>query len=601
MSGVDLDSATPPFDLLSPEELARLRRATDLVYFAKGDQPVRCNETAPAVYVIYRGRMQAVRPGVGGQPEKLGEYGPGDVIGAFAVMMGKARYTYEALEQTLAHAIDAAAFRAVQQANPTFAAWFLEGLSAKRQRLERDERGETAETMLTRVADAELAPAVVLGPDTTLRETRRQMKAESVSCVLVEEPGHPLGIVTRTDLLDALALSDMPPDASIRPLIRRPLLAVKPDAMLFQALVQMTEHHVERVVVADAERVHGTLGMTEVLSHYSSHSHLIGLTLARATRVEEVRGAALKMTALVRSLHAQGARMGFLTELVSALNGRIMQRLWQLIVPEPFRSRVCLLVMGSEGRREQILKTDQDNALILPDELDDNGLAEVMERFGAELQACGWPPCQGNVMVTNPAWRMRLSAWREQLSRWAKSTAPRAMLDFAIAIDARPVAGDAALYEALKPQFFEAVRSDVVLHHFAAAALSFSTPLTLFGHLKAGDHGTDIKKGGVFPIVHGLRALALKHGVPDRNSFRRAIAVAEAGGLSAELSRDLRQSLAVFMRLRLGQQIEAHRRGEAPDNYLRVSELRRLDRELLRDALGVVDSFKGVLKRSFHL
>lgn len=601
MNSVDLDAGTPPFDLLSPTELARLKRATDLVYFAVGDVPVRCDAPSKAVYVIYRGRMQAVRSNDAGEVEKLGEYGPGDVIGAFAVMMGKARYSYEVLEQTLCHAIDAAAFQAVQQGNPTFTAWFLEGLSAKRARLERDERGETAETMLTRVADAELAPAVIVTPDTTLRETRVRMKAESVSCVLVEEAGQPRGIVTRTDLLDALALADMLPDAPIRPLIRRPLLAVAPDAMLFQALVQMTEHHVERVVIADAERVYGTLGMTEVLSHYSSHSHLIGLTLARATRVEEVRSAALRMTALVRSLHAQGARMGFLTELVSALNSRIMQRLWQLIVPEPFRSRACLLVMGSEGRREQILKTDQDNALILPDELDITGLEPVMERFGAELQACGWPPCQGNVMVTNPAWRMRLSDWREQLTRWARSTDPRAMLDFAIAIDARPVAGDATLYESLKPQFFEAVRSDVVLHHFAAAALSFSTPLTLFGHLKAGDHGTDIKKGGVFPIVHGLRALALRHGVPDRNSFRRADGVARAGGLSAELSRDVQQSLAVFMRLRLGQQIEADRRGEAPDNYLRVAELRRLDRELLRDALGVVDSFKGVLKRSFHL
>jgi CBS domain-containing protein len=89
--------------------------------------------------------------------------------------------------------------------------------------------------------------------------------------------------------------------------------------------------------------------------------------------------------------------------------------------------------------------------------------------------------------------------------------------------------------------------------------------------------------------------------VPDRNSFRRAEGIAAAGGMSVELARDVQQALSVFLRLRLGHQIESARRGEVPDNYLRVGELRRLDRELLRDALSVVDSFKAHLKRSFHL
>jgi CBS domain-containing protein len=204
-------------------------------------------------------------------------------------------------------------------------------------------------------------------------------------------------------------------------------------------------------------------------------------------------------------------------------------------------------------------------------------------------------------MVRNPAWRHTVAGWRSHLQQWSHSTDPRAMLDFAITLDARPVAGDSGLFDSVRTTFMEAARNDVVLHHFAAAALAFHTPLTLFGHLKAGERGTDIKKGGVFPLVHGLRALALRHGVTDRNSFQRAENIAAAGGMSVELARDVQQALSVFMRLRLGQQLQGARRGEPPDNYLRVTELRRLDRELLRDALGVVDAFKGLLKRSFHL
>ena len=600
-SSLDLDAGSPPFDLLSGDELARLQRATDLVYFAAGERPVQAGQASPSVYVIYRGRMRALRAGEQGEAW-LGEYGPGDVLGAFAAMMGQARFTYEALEQTLCFAIDAQAFLRAQQGNPRFAAWFLEGLSAKRQMVMAQERpGELADTMLTRVRDAQLAPALMLAPGDSLRHARLEMKRLAVSCALVDDATAGPGIVTRTDLLDALALQDRPPDAPIAPLVRRPLVTVGPDEVLFQALVSMTEHHVERVVVRDAERVHGTVGMAEVLSHYSSHSHLIGLQLARASRVEEVRDAARRMTDLVRSLHAQGARMSFLTELVSALNGRVMQRLWTLVVPEAIQQRACLLVLGSEGRREQIMKTDQDNALILADGPEPDGLEAAMRAFGAELEACGWPPCPGGVMVRNPAWRHTLSDWHALLERWSRSSDPRAMLDFAIAVDARPVAGDLSLFDGLRPALLQAGRNDIVLHHFAGAALTFHTPLTLFGNVRAGEHGTDIKKGGVFPLVHGLRALALKHGVADRNSFRRADGIAAAGGMSAELSRDVQQALAVFLRMRLEHQIESARRGEPPDNYLRVAELRRLDRELLRDALVVVDAFKAHLKRSVHL
>jgi CBS domain-containing protein len=601
MSSVDLDHRQPPFDLLHSDELARLQRATDLVYFKVGEQPVQEGTASSAVYVIYRGRMQAIRQ-QGPAREVLSEYGPGDVLGAFAVMMGKARYTYEALEQTLCFAIDAAAFIKAQQGNPAFAAWFLEGLSAKRQLLAAQDRpSELAQAMLTRVGDAQLAPALFLCADSSLRQARREMKQLGVSCALVLDEQHGPGIVTRTDLLDALALDDRRPDDCVEPLVRRPLQSVRPHEVLFQALVLMTEHQVERVVVQEGSQILGTLGMAEVLSHYSSHSHLIGLQLGRATRVEDVRAAALRIPDLVRSLHAQGARISFLTELVSALNGRILARLWELVVPSPWREQLCLLLLGSEGRREQILKTDQDNALILPEDLQWPQLQDCMVAFGAELEACGWPPCPGGVMVRNAHWRHSRSGWQELLGQWSRSTDPRAMLDFAITLDARPGAGNAELYEGLRTAFVDAARNDVVLHHFAAAALAFHTPLTLFGNLKAGEQGTDIKKGGVFPLVHGLRTLALRHGVPDRNSFRRAAGIAAAGGMSEQLARDVQQALSVFLRLRLSQQLETARAGQAPDNYLRVAQLRRLDRELLRDALGVVDSFKTLLRRSFHL
>jgi CBS domain-containing protein len=599
MTDFNLDG--PPFDLLSPDQLERLQRSTDLVYFEAGARPITVGTTSDAVYVIHRGRMQALREADSGE-ERLAEYGPDDVLGAFAVMMGRARFTYEAVEQTLCLSIPAADFSRAMQENPRFAAWFLEGLGAKRQMLaESSGSSDLAEMMLTRVADAQLAPAVLVSPSTTLADARQQMKQQRVSCVLVDLHDGSIGIVTRTDLLDALALDGKLPSSPLAPLVRQPLVGVRDDEVLFQALVSMTEHHVERVVVLRDGQPIGTVGMTEVLSHYSSHSHLIGLQLARAESFADIRAAAHRVNHLVRTLHAQGARMSFLMELVSALNGRVLSALFERLVPAEHRQRMCLLVLGSEGRREQIIKTDQDNALIIEDELDWPGLPAAMARLSEELGACGWPPCPGGVMVDRAKWRHRASDWSQQIHAWASSSAPRDLLDLAITFDARAVAGNASLLDRLAPAFADAARNDVVLHHFARAALEFPTPLTLLRHVRGGEHGTDIKKGGIFPLVHGLRTLALQLGVAERNSFRRIDGVVAAGGLSAELGRDVQQALAVLQRLRLTEQLGRLRAGELPDNHVRAADLRRLDRELLRDALLVVDEFKGVLKRRFHL
>jgi CBS domain-containing protein len=144
-------------------------------------------------------------------------------------------------------------------------------------------------------------------------------------------------------------------------------------------------------------------------------------------------------------------------------------------------------------------------------------------------------------------------------------------------------------------------RDDILMRQMVMAAFQFDTPLTLFGRVREGGDGTDIKKGGIFPLVHGLRTLALRHGVARSNSFARCEGLVAAGALSSELGRDVPQALAVFQRLRLGQQLDALAAGRAPDNRLDVAALRHLDRELLRDALRVVNRFKEHLREAFQL
>lgn len=600
LDGLDLDS--PPFDLLDQAARERLQSAVDVGFFPAGTRLIEQGQPSGHAFVVLKGRVDASDER-DGTSQRFADYGPGDVFGAFAVIMGRARHTYTAAEDTLCHLIPAGLFQKLIAENPRFAAFFHEGLSVKRKLLAEQHSGsELTRLMLTRVRDAQLAPAVEVPATTGIAEAAARLKQEKVDCLVVAAThAQPRGIVTRTDLLEAVALDGLALDTPVGDLASRPLVSVRAEEVLFQALVTMTEKHIERVAVHEGDRVVGTLGMAEVLAHYASNSHLISLRLARAQGLDDIAEAASRMTALVRTLHAQGARMSYLMEMVSALNSRIMGQVFQAVVPPEQRDKVCLLVMGSEGRREQILKTDQDNALVLADDLDWPGLDAAMERFSEALGRVGYPPCPGKVMVNNAYWRMSQAQWRRRIDTWRRDSSGQTVLDLSIALDARPIAGNAALFEPVKEAMMALGQDHVLMRFMAESALGFGTPLTLFGKVRTDQGRADLKKGGVFPLVHGVRTLALTHGVRRNSSFDRLAELGAKGVLSAEMTRDVTQALAVFQRLRLAQQLADDEAGLPIGNSVDVRGMRKLDRELLRDALRVVNAFKDRLREVFKL
>lgn len=598
-----LDLTQPPFDLLDEAGRRLLRASVDLGFHPAATTLIEAGTPSPHVHVILKGLVHAFERSESGQERRFADYGPGDVFGAWAVMAGRARLSYRTDGECLVFLIPAEVFRRLIAGQPRFAAYFNEGLATKgRIASSGADRREAAELMLMRVGEAQLAPAARVGATTSIAQAAAQLREGGVDCLLVDDAGYPEpGIVTRTDLLDAAALRRLPLESPVGPLASRPLVGVDSGDVLFQALIDMTEHRVERVVVRDAGGIAGTLGIAEVLSHLASHSHLISLRLARARSLDDIAAAAAGMTGLVRSLAAHGARMPYLMGLVSALNGRVMAQVFDLLVPAEHRDRVCLLVMGSEGRREQLLKTDQDNALVIADGLEWPGLYAAMARFSAALGAIGYPPCPGRVMVDNPHWRLTATQWQSRVMNWQRDHGGQAGLDLSIALDARPVAGNPLLFGPVKAGLMALGHDEILLHHLAAATLNFGTPLSFFGRVRGDAHGTDLKKGAIFPVVHGLRCLALRHGITATGSVERCEALTAMGALPRELGRDLPQALNVFQRMRLEAQVAAIDAGRAPDNHVDTHALRRLDRELLRDALHVGKEFREHVRRAFHL
>jgi CBS domain-containing protein len=595
----EFDFSTPPFNLLTTGQAGELGARMDIEFVPRGTTILEAGQASDFVYVILKGEVAAMEAGAG-YPRVFAEFGAHDLFGTTASLTGSARYTYEAMEDTLAWTIPAASFRAAVSANGRFAAYFLESLAKRSAEAERSGAPtDLAEMMLTRVGEALLADAVTVPETCPLDEATRRMRDRRVDCVFVEGPAG-LGIATRTDLLEAIVLGRRALEQPIGAIASRPVVSCDTSDPLFQALVTMTRAGIERIAVLENGQLRGTLGLAELLSHYSSHSHVIGLRVARAETRAELGAAARQVNQLVRTLHATGARMQYLADLVSAVNQRLLARLFEFCFDPSVRGRCCLLVLGSEGRGEQLFKTDQDNALMLASDVPDEDVALAAQAFSDGLAELGYPPCPGGVMVSNPQWRGDQAAWLGRIETLRGDTAAQALMRVAIMLDARVVAGDARLFAPVRETLLEFGQNELWMHHFVAPALEFQTPLRLFSGLLGRGAPVDVKKGGIFPVVHGVRTLALQHRLTETSTFERIDALMAAGALSPTLGTDLRQAYAIMLRLRLGQQLEAVSEGEVPGNTVQLAALRRLDRDLLRDSFGVVREFQRSLSSRFR-
>lgn len=600
-----------PFGFLTDDEKQLLLSQVQLKEYQPKDVLLAAGEPAQGVFVISQGRVEENERN--NQPsETLIEqatymhYQAGDYFGSWSVFHGKAIHNFVALEHTVCHLIPTQTLLDLIDSNLLFAEYFQENLTVKREIIaQHSPNQDMAEFMLARISDSTVREPLIVEEGTSIEQATRLMREHKADCMLAKR-GNRYGMVTGTDLLDAVILEHLPLDTDVSNIASYRLIRIKPDDYLFNALIIMTQQQIERVVVMGEDRkLFGIVELTDVLSQFSSHSHVLGLRVERAQSIDELREASFGLTDLIRGLISTGVKTRFVMELLAALNSRILSKLFDLIVPLEVHPHVCLIVMGSEGRGEQIMKTDQDNGLIYREGLDWPQMHEVMNTFSETLISFGFPPCPGNIMVSNPEWVNSTKEWAEKLTRWSKSYVGEATMNLAIASDSKPVAGNTALFKVARNVFFRQIQdNEIFFSHFAKAAVSFETPLTFFGRLRQ-NVGLDIKKAGVFPIVHGVRTIALENKISETNTFKRLELLVKKGVLQKELADSLAEALSYFVQVRLHQQIERYTGDptvldETP-NDINIKELTALERQLLRDGLNVVKDFKKYLVHRYHL
>jgi len=463
---------------------------------------------------------------------------------------------------------------------------------------------ELVSLMSARVGDAWLRKPFFTDGGTDLVTLCREMEQRGLSEALVRD-GDRLGIFTTSDLRGALLRPQAPARIPVREVATFVPLTVSVDDELYEALILMLRHRIHRVIVCEGDEVVGVLSQLDLMAFVASHSHLIAIQAAEAEDIPALKAAAQQIDGLIRVMHQDGVRVDVIARMVGELNRQVFRRLWALLAPESLRDNSCLIVMGSEGRGEQVVKTDQDNALILRDGFPMDGVEAVTEAFPAALIDFGYPPCPGGIMLSRPLWRQPLAGFRDTLRRWIHGEDPEGRMNLAIFLDAAPVAGDAGLLAEARDYLDRLLTNDAPwLAHFARAVEQFGDAGTWWSRLP-GLRGReadeiDIKKLGLFPVVHGVRALAVENRIRPLGTAERLKALSDAGKIEPALARDLTDALHFLMGLKLDNNLRQMAAGRQPDNAIRLSDLGTLDRQALKDSIAIVRGFRQWLARHFR-
>ena len=595
-----------PFDCLTPDEQQLVQSSVDIAYFTQGATVLELGKKPTHLFVIIKGFVQQFDGN-----EVVATYGPDDCFDGRGLMSGKVSSRFVAAEEVVAYQLARQAVSDLIAANVTFGALLFSDLSNKLSALsERQSRHELQSLTMARVNEAFVRTPYFVDADTSILEVVKQFHVLRTTTLLVrDESVNPpaLGIFTANGLQRAI-LDGTPLDRlAVRGLANFSLIKVRPDDQLGDALAVMIKHKVHRVVVSEGERITGVLEALDLFSFLSNHSYLINIQILDAQDVPTLKLAAEQITRLISLLHRSGTKVNMIARLVQELNAKLFERAWQLTAPPDLVANSCLFVMGSEGRGEQLLKTDQDNALVLRDgyvcAVD---VADICRKFSAALADFGYPPCPGNIMVSNPYWCQSVTGFSQTARLWWMTASADSLMSLAIFLDAHAVCGDRTLLEQVRAAVFElAADNDAMLARFAMPVNAFGGSSGWWSHLPfLGDPGKetlDIKKAGTFPLVHGLRSLALAHGINATSTQDRAVALVAAGKLPEKMADDLIDSLHFFMGLKLKIGLQKLETGHAASEAIQVEKLSSLDRDLLKDTLVVVRQFKTLLNHRFHL
>lgn len=624
----------PPFQLFDKNTLLSLSGQAIVQYRPKGEVIFQ-QGTMPGglIYVLKEGAVHLFHEENGAQ-ELVDQCDEGELFGLRPLLAADAyALTAIAAEETLLYAIPVEPFREAAEQSPGVLMYIASNFASGWQRRTTPEsKGKIFIDTASTGADAlqlieiqpidQSRPPVVCTPEQPIQEAAGIMTEKEVgSIIIVNEQRHPIGIVTDKDLRKKAATGRVPIGAPVSEIMSQPVITAHPSITVADVQMRMVQHKIHHLCLTEdgsnGSPIVGVITEHDLLVVQGNNPAVFLREIKRAKTTSELMHIRERAEQLLEKYIRQEVAIAYIATIITEINDALIQRVIRLAEQriedenrQPPQARFCWLTLGSEGREEQLLRTDQDNALVFEDvpeqeyETAKSYYLQLSRHVTTMLHECGFEYCPAEMMASNPKWCMSLREWKEQFSRWMLEPDPQSVMLCTVFFDYRPVYGHSELSEALTAHIFSIIEQEKIFLSFLAKnALENPPPLTFFRDFmveRSGEHQHefDIKARAMMPLTDAARVLTLYHKIPTvNNTFRRFETLAQREPANRELYEQAADAYEILMRYRTLQGLKQRNSGR----FFNPSELSKMERILLRNSFRPIQDLQSLLKTRFQL
>ncbi len=625
-SGLEDLSKTIPFSFLPEKTSEELFKHFSIENHKKGTVLFTQDESKiENLYVIIKGSLQRFYEDTKGK-KLSGMLGEGDVYGGMSILVNKSIsvVTIKVAEDSVLYTLPAEKFLEVCSKFDHFKEFFTNTFAKWMQ------NKSYADIIARQTKDQEYSPSFFNQPvsamfkpnlvscsyESSIKQAAQKMTKHKISSVFIKDKNNEItGIMTDSDLRERVVAKGYDIERPISEIMSTSLITVNAEDQVFEAYLILMKKTLNHLPVRNRSgKITGVLTDNDLMDAQGKSPYLIIKEIKSASKFDQLENIHGRLPEMLLDSIKNGVNTENLTKLITAFSDAILDKIIRFAIDEIGEPpcKFAFMIMGSEGREEQTLKTDQDNAIVFED-IDEKFLQKTAQPYFnalanlicTMLDKAGFDFCEGKIMAMNPKWCQPLSVWKKYFFKWIHTANPEDLLNSSIFFDFKGVWGDIELTDELSSYLYKSLDGWAgFLRHLTTNALRFKPPIGFFRNFvveSKGEHkdSFDLKKA-MLPITDCSRIFALKHGIKETNTLYRLFRLYTKHILSTEEYNDITQSYNYLMNLRLVKQVTAIvDEDEPPDNYINPKNLSRIDQTMLKEIFKRIGNFQQKARVEF--